>query len=104
MLGAMDCWFCGAEMANGWVTLHGMFPLTAWDVGLTWEPAEIRTMKRRWRDIGKRGWVTLLTGRLFRREERAAALCPQCGAVVFDPQIPVEGQQDRVPGSSMTKE
>jgi Domain of unknown function (DUF6487) len=100
----MDCRFCGAEMANGWLALHGAFPLTAWDVGLTWEPAEIRTMKRRWRDIGKRGWVTLLTGRLLRRQERAAALCPQCGAVVIEPEIPVEGNRDRAPESLATQE
>jgi hypothetical protein len=100
----MDCRFCGEEMADGWVALHSEFPLIAWHVGLTWEPAEIRTMKRRWRDIGKRGWVTLLSGRLFRRRERAAALCQQCGAVVIDPETPVEGQQDRTPGSPETKE
>jgi hypothetical protein len=91
-------------MADGWVALYGGFPLNAWHVGLMWEPAEIRTMKRRWRDIGKRGWVTLLSGRFFRRRERAAALCSQCGAVVIGPLIPVEGQQDRVPGSPATKE
>jgi hypothetical protein len=39
-------------MADGWVALHGGFPIAAWDIGLMWEPAEIRTMKRRWRDIG----------------------------------------------------
>ena len=98
----MDCRFCGAEMFNGWVALRGMVPLAAWDITLTWEPDEIRTMKRRWRDIGKRGWVILLTGRLIRRQERAAALCPECGAVVFDPEIPLE-QQDRVQGSPATK-
>jgi hypothetical protein len=27
-------------------------PIAAWNIGLMWEPAEIRTMKRRWRDIG----------------------------------------------------
>jgi hypothetical protein len=92
-------------MAAGWVALHGVFPMTAWDVGLTWEPAEIRTMKRRWRDVGRRGWVTLLSGRLFRRRERAAALCPRCGAVVIDPEnSPVEGQQDHAPGSPTTEE
>lgn len=91
-------------MANGWVALHGMVPFAAWDVGLTWEPAEIRTMKRHWRDIGKRGWVILLTGRLFRRQERVAALCHQCGAVVIEPEIAVEGQQDPAPRSPATKE
>jgi uncharacterized membrane protein YhaH (DUF805 family) len=74
-------------MAICWVALHGLVPRTVWDVGLIWEPAEIRTMKRRWRDIGKRGWVNLLSGRLLRSQERVAALCPQCGAVVIDPEI-----------------
>lgn len=83
--GSMDCGFCGAEVASGWVAVRGAFPLDAMDVALTWEPAEIRTMKRRWRDIGRRGTVTLLTGRLLRRRERRAALCRECGAVVIDP-------------------
>ena len=100
----MDCRFCGAETADGWVALYGGFPMNAWHVDLIWEPAEIRTVKRRWRDIGRRGWVTLLGGRLFRRRERAAALCPRCGAVVIDPEIPVEGQQHQAPGSPATQE
>jgi hypothetical protein len=95
MLWAMDCWFCGAEMANGWVAVSGALPLGAWDAQLTGEPAEIRTMNRRWCDIGKRGAVILLAGRLLRRRERAAALCHECGAVVIDPTVPVgEAQQD----------
>jgi hypothetical protein len=46
-------------------------------------------MKRRWRDIGRRGVVTLLPTRLVGRRERAAALCPDCGAVEIDPTSPV---------------
>jgi hypothetical protein len=83
----MNCRFCGAEMANGWVAVRGLGPLSAWDVALEWEPAEIRTMKRRWRDLGKRGRVTLLAGRFIRRSERAAALCYECGAVVIEPVV-----------------
>jgi hypothetical protein len=86
MLVAVSCPFCETEMAQGWVAAHGPFRVErAW---LTWEPAEIRTMKRRWRDIGRRGAVTLLGHGLLRRDERAAALCHACGAVVIDPITP----------------
>jgi hypothetical protein len=81
----MDCWFCGAEMEPGWAAVTGALPMGALDAMLTWEPADVRMMKRRWRDIGKRGTVGLLGGRMFRRPERAAALCRECGAVLFDP-------------------
>jgi hypothetical protein len=81
----MDCLFCGATMVDGWVAVSGVYRLGTWDAGLTWEPAEIRTMKKRWRDLGKRGEVTLLTNGFFRRRERPAALCYECGAVVIAP-------------------
>jgi hypothetical protein len=77
-------------MAKGWVAVQGLLPFTAGDVSLIWEPAEIRTRKRRWRDIGKRGWVPVLDGRRLRRRERGAALCHQCGALVIDPVTPVD--------------
>jgi hypothetical protein len=86
----MECLFCGSEMAPGWVAVKGVFPLQAWDTALIWEPAEIRTTKRRWRDIGRRGWVPLLTGRLVRRRERGAYLCHVCGAVMIDPDRPYD--------------
>jgi len=76
-------------MDPGWVAVKGPFPLEAWDTTLVWEPAEIRAMKRRWRDIGRRGWVPLLNGRLIRRRERGAYLCHVCGAVVIDPDRPL---------------
>jgi len=85
----MDCRFCGAEMADGWVTVSGPFSRGRSDGQLEWEPAEIRYMKRRWRDIGRRGTVSLFPARLFGRRERAAALCPECGAVEIDPTSPV---------------
>jgi diphthamide synthase (EF-2-diphthine--ammonia ligase) len=81
----MDCLFCGAEMADGWVAVSGALPMGAWDAQLLWEPAEVRTMKRRWRDVGKRGAELVLAGRILRRNERAAALCHECGAVVIEP-------------------
>ena len=62
-----------------------MLSVVADSSGSTTKAAEVRAMKRRWRDIGKRGTVVLLAGRLFRRPERAAALCRECGAVVFEP-------------------
>lgn len=86
----MDCSFCGAQMTEGWVAVRGMLPLSAWYVSLEWEPAEVRTMKKRWRDLGKRGTVAVLTGRLVRRSERGASLCYGCGAVVIDPMAPVD--------------
>ena len=42
-------------MADGWVALYGGFPMNAWHVDLIWEPAEIRTMKRRWREHRQAG-------------------------------------------------
>jgi hypothetical protein len=50
-------------------------------------------MERRWRDVGRRGFVTLLHGRIFRRSERAATLCRECGAVVIEP-LPVGDESD----------
>jgi hypothetical protein len=85
----MDCRFCGAEMADGWVAVRSPFSMGKSDGQLQWEPAEIRYMKRRWRDIGRRGVVTLFPAQLFGRRERAAALCPECGAVEIDPSSPV---------------
>jgi hypothetical protein len=80
----VDCPLCGAVMASGLVAVRGAIPLTAWDVHLEWEPDEARTVKRRWRDIGRRAVVPLLSGRLLGRNERRASLCHDCGAVVMD--------------------
>jgi hypothetical protein len=76
-------------MADGWVAIRDPFSMGWSDAALQWEPGEIRYMKRRWRDIGRRGIVTLLSGRFIVRRERAAALCPECGAVEIDPTSPV---------------
>jgi hypothetical protein len=79
------CGFCGSATDEGWVSVRGALQFGSSDVALTWEPAEARTTKRRWRDIGRRGQVFLLWGRAFRRSERAATLCRRCGAVVIAP-------------------
>jgi hypothetical protein len=70
----MDCRLCRAEMANGWVTVRSLVPLSLSESALQWEPAELRTTKRRWRHFGKDGAVTLLAGRFLRRRERASDL------------------------------
>jgi hypothetical protein len=81
----MDCPFCGVEMAPGRVAVRGAWPMAAWDAALTWQPDAAGAATRRRLGLGTRGQVILLIGRLFRRRERAAALCYACGAVVLDP-------------------
>jgi hypothetical protein len=67
-----------------------------------------RGPRRPWRDIGRRGTVTLLSGRLIVRRERAAALGPECGAVEIDPTSPVRrarrnGRKRKKPPASGTE-
>jgi hypothetical protein len=83
----MNCRFCLAEMASGSVAVRSLVPLEIAAAALRWEPAELRTTKRRWRDVGKDRAVTLLASRFIRRRERAAALCLDCGAVVIEPAV-----------------
>jgi hypothetical protein len=93
------CQFCGTEVVDGWVSLCSTVWGNVGDASLVWEPAEVRVTKRPWRDIGRWGLVTLLAGRLLRRSERAATLCPECGVVVIEP-FPVADEEH--PEASLT--
>ena len=85
MLRRVDCVFCGAAMADGWVAVQGTIPLQGWDSQLTWEDAEARAAARGWRGRFRRRTGTLMVGGLVRRRERGAHLCYDCGAVVIEP-------------------